>query len=594
MALDLNMLRDVILSSEIASPAQFDEASAKSADRETSVLDELAAMGVSSKENIYSAAAEELGVPYIDILNYLVDSETLKLFPMNFALENLACPLFVIEDTLTVGMADPTNFLVIDRIRARTGYETEPCLCSEEDLKQAIEQNYGGGFTGGAREGIKQAGAESGGVSGTPISRLMELILIQAVRDKASDIHIEPEEKLVRIRFRVDGILHEIPSPPKAVEAALISRVKIMASMDIATNRIPQDGHFRVNVDGKDIDTRVSTIPTIYGENVVIRLLTSSSELIDLDAQGFSPGQTDQFEEMISHPWGMILATGPTGSGKTTTLYSALSKINSIEKNIITIEDPVEIRLPLIRQIEVSPQVGLNFANGLRSIVRQDPDIIMVGEIRDPETAAIAVQAALTGHMVFSTLHTNDAAGAITRMVDMGIEPFLLSGSLTGVVAQRLVRRICPQCKEEYKPGGDILASLGIKDGREYIFYRSAGCSFCKGTGYRGRIGIFELLRVTDSIKEAIIRRESSSAIKRMAAEDGMQELKEDGLAKALQGITTIDEVARVTEIGVDVRAPIKFTQDFIKKEEKGPVEEQKSLDIDDYKQKIASWISGR
>lgn len=594
MALDINMLRDVILSSEIASPAQFDEASAKASDSGASVLDALAAMGVSSKETIYSAVAEELGVPYIDILNYLVDSETLKLFPMNFAMENLACPLFIIEDTLTVGMADPTNFLVIDRVRARTGYETEPCLCSEEDLKQAIEQNYGGGFTGGAREGIKRTGGEAGDVSGTPVSRLMELILIQAVRDKASDIHIEPEEKLMRIRFRVDGILHEIPSPPKAVEAALISRVKIMASMDIATNRIPQDGHFRVNVDGKDIDTRVSTIPTIYGENVVIRLLTSSSELIDLDAQGFSPSQTDQFEEMISHPWGMILATGPTGSGKTTTLYSALSKVNSIEKNIITIEDPVEIRLPLIRQIEVSPQVGLNFANGLRSIVRQDPDIIMVGEIRDPETAAIAVQAALTGHMVFSTLHTNDAAGAITRMVDMGIEPFLLSGSLTGVVAQRLVRRICPKCKEEYKPGSGILASLGIGDGREYIFYKGAGCSFCKGTGYRGRIGIFELLRVTDSIKEAIIGRQSSSAIKRMAVEEGMQELKEDGLAKALQGITTIDEVARVTEIGVDVRAPIKFTQDFIKKEEKKPAEEQKNLDLDDYKQKIASWISGR
>ncbi len=592
MSLDKDLIKDIMLQADLAADEQVEEAAAKASEKGSSILDELVLLGASSQEVIYSAAADKLGFPYIDILNYLTDPEAVKLFPMSFAVENLACPLFLIEDTLTVGMADPTNFLIIDRIRARTGYETEACLCSEVDLKQAIEQNYGGGLGAGAGNAAGAPGhMEPGAMAGTSVSRLMELILTQAVRDKVSDIHIEPEEKSLRIRFRVDGLLHEVPAPSKQLEAALISRVKIMANMDIATNRIPQDGHFRVNIDGKNVDSRVSTIPTIYGENVVIRLLASSNELIDFDSQGMSPEETDQFEEMISHPWGMVLATGPTGSGKTTTLYSALARVNSMEKNIITIEDPVEIRLPLIRQIEVSPQVGLTFANGLRSIVRQDPDIIMVGEIRDPETAAIAVQAALTGHMVFSTLHTNDAAGAVTRMVDMGIEPFLLSGSLTGVVAQRLLRRICQECKQEYKPSRDILKSLGIDDGRQYIFYKSAGCSLCKGTGYRGRVGIFELLRVTDTIRDAITRRESTSAIKRMACEEGMQELKKDGLAKALQGITSIDEVARVTEIGVDVRAPLKFSQDFMKKQEKPP-EEPGSLDVDDYKQRIASWIS--
>ncbi len=593
MTLDSNILRKIIIELNLVAPEHLDRAAFRAEEKGFSMMDELIAMGVVSKEELYSRVADKLGVPYIDILNYVIDSQTLTLFPVNFAVENLVCPLFLLEGTVTVGMADPTNLLVIDRIRARTGYEAEPCLCSENDLKQAIEQNYSGGISGDGQEG-NGLPALAGLFSGTPVSRLVELILTQAVRDKASDIHIEPEEKKLRIRFRVDGILHEIPAPPKSLESAEISRIKIMASMDIATRRIPQDGHFRINVDGKEVDTRVSTVPTIYGENVVIRVLASSAEIMDFEEQGLSPEEIARFEEMISHPWGMVLATGPTGSGKTTMLYSALARVNSIEKNIVTIEDPVEIRLPLIRQIEVFAQVGLNFANGLRSIVRQDPDIIMVGEIRDPETAAIAVQAALTGHMVFSTLHTNDAAGAITRMVDMGIEPFLLSGSLTGVVAQRLIRKLCPKCREEYRPGKELLRSLGIDDGKENIFYRSRGCSNCKRMGYKGRVGIFEFLRVSDSIKEAIIKRESSTTIKRIGCEEGMKELKEDGLSKAMQGITSIEEVARVAEMGGNMQASAAYSEEALTVEPQKAEPREKTLNLDDYKKKITNWMAGR
>jgi len=433
---------------------------------------------------------------------------------------------------------------------------------------------------------------------------LVELILTQAVRDRASDIHVEPDEDALRIRFRIDGILYEIPPPPKHLELAVISRIKVLANMDIATTRIPQDGHFKRRIEGREVDARVSTIPTIYGENVVIRILNPATALLNLDELGFSPEALTQFEEMLSHPWGTILVTGPTGSGKTTTLYSALNRINTIEKNIITIEDPVEYRLNLIRQIQVNPKAGLTFANGLRSIVRQDPDIIMVGEIRDLETAEIAIQAALTGHLVFSTLHTNDAPGAITRLVDMGIEPFLVSGAVTGIVAQRLVRRICPKCKESYKPNKTLLQKLGLEKNKDYVFYRGKGCQQCKETGYKGRVGLFESLRISDEISELIVKEISSIAIKKRAEKEGMESLKRDGLSKALQGITSIEEVTRVTQIGADLKIPSEISKEEKLELEKERAKEKKikeetitpggALNLNDYQKRITSWIAGK
>lgn len=607
MSLDPQYLSEILLSKNLILREQLEEALSRSEKGKIPLPQVLVEMGFATKEEIYTVIADDIGAPFIDISNYVIDPEVIKLVPKDLATEHLVCPLFKIEDTLTIALADPTDFVLIDRIRAKSECEVEVCLAAEEDLKQAIEQSYGSedaytADTPGELQSVKITEGEglASITKETPVSKLVELIITQAVRDRASDIHIEPDEDLLRIRFRIDGILYEIPSPPKSLELAIISRIKVMANLDIATSRIPQDGHFQRRVDGRDIEARVATIPTIYGENVVIRLLNPVAGLLAMDELGLSPHALGQFQEMISHPWGTILATGPTGSGKTTTLYAGLSRVNTIEKNIITIEDPVEARLPFIRQIQVSVKAGLTFATGLRSIVRQDPDIIMVGEIRDLETAEVAIQAALTGHLVFSTLHTNDAAGAVTRLVEMGIEPFLISGSITGVIAQRLIRRICPKCKEQYKPSKALIGRVGLELDKEYTFHRGRGCPACKGTGYKGRVGIFELFAVSDELRELIIERASSSAIKKKAMEQGMKDLKEDGLSKVLQGITTMEEVARVTEIGVDIKAPVQVPKELAKPEEKKreiAVEEKAlvtggSLDVKAYESKLTSWLA--
>jgi type II secretory ATPase GspE/PulE/Tfp pilus assembly ATPase PilB-like protein len=369
---------------------------------------------------------------------------------------------------------------------------------------------------------------------------------MQAIKDKASDIHIEPEEDRFKIRFRIDGILHEVFSPPKHLEPALLSRIKVLSKLDIAEKRKPQDGRFNMKVQDRDIDLRVATFPTIYGENIVMRILDRGSILLGLDKLGFSEDTKIEFERLIKYPHGIILVTGPTGSGKTTTLYSALSTIDSEEKNVITIEDPVEYHLGRIRQSQINPKAGLTFANGLRSILRQDPDVVMVGEVRDNETAEISVQAALTGHLVFSTLHTNDAAGALSRLIDMDVEPFLISSSVIGILAQRLVRRICEKCKEPYKPSLDILKAFGASD--EKGFFRGRGCNLCKNTGYKERIGIFELLVVNDDIRKLITEKASREIIKKKAVEMGMRTLRDDGMGKVLKGITTPEEVIKATQ----------------------------------------------
>ena len=380
------------------------------------------------------------------------------------------------------------------------------------------------------------------------IIRLVNLIIMKAVKEKASDIHIEPEQEVLKARFRVDGMLHEAISLSKPLQAAVISRIKIMANLDIAERRAPQDGRFNIKMEGREIDVRVSCMPTLYGENVVMRLLDVSSALLKLEDMGFPKEVLEKYNKLITRPYGIILVTGPTGSGKTTTLYASLSKINTIEKNIVTVEDPIEYRLSGIRQTQVNPKVKLTFANGLRSLLRQDPDIIMVGEMRDLETAEMAIQAALTGHLVFSTLHTNDAPGAVTRMIDMGLEPFLISSSVAAVLAQRLLRTICPKCKEKYTPTKEALKDIGLNEKEKIEFYRGKGCSKCANTGYKGRIGIFELMMLDEKIRNLIVAKTTLEEIRKQAVASGMITLKENGIGKIKEGLTTIEEVLRVTQ----------------------------------------------
>jgi len=519
-------------------------------------------LGFITQQEIIVALSDQLGIPYISLTTYQIDTSTLALIPESYAREHKLIPLFKIGNSLTVAMVDPLDVFTIDDLSNKTKMEIEPAICSEEELNQVLDQYYGA--TSSVDEvvqiiqdqdkdlmedeideiSIKEA------VDEAPVIKLVNLIFTQAIKDKVSDIHIEPEEDLLRIRFRVDGVLSEAYVQPKNLQNAIISRIKIMAEMNIAERRLPQDGRFQMKIEGKEVDVRVSTFPTVNGENVVMRILDKSNVITRLEDLGFVPKVLKEFKRLLSLPYGILLVTGPTGSGKTTTLYSALNSINSMDRNIITIEDPVEYRLKMIRQSQVNPRAGLTFANGLRAILRQDPDIILVGEIRDSETANIAVQSALTGHLVLSTLHTNDASGAITRLIDMGVEPFLVSSSCMGIIAQRLVRKICPKCKEAYKPSENLLKGLNINtDGRDFTFYRGKGCRHCKDTGYKGRIGIFELLTLDDEIRDMILGKASTSHIRKVALKKGMKSLRHDGIIKVINGITTVEEVIRATQL---------------------------------------------
>lgn len=522
----------------------------------------LVKLGMVSEEDIIAFYEEQLGIPHVDLGNYLIDAKTILFLPEALAKRYQAVPLFKSGDTLTVAMADPLNVIALDELHLKTNFNIEPVVANEVDVKKAINQYYGVG--GSIEEIIKSIDMGAVAISEkeeevsleqlhtiaeeAPIIKLVNLIIMQALGDGASDIHVEPEHDALRVRIRVDGIMRDVTPIPRHLQAAVLSRLKIMSDMNIAVKRMPQDGRFQINIEGKQIDVRASAFPTVFGENLVMRLLDTSSILLTLEQLGFSPENFKMFKSLIEKPHGIILVTGPTGSGKTTTLYSALNAINTPDKNILTLEDPVEYQLKGIRQSQINPKAGMTFASGLRSILRQDPDVILVGEIRDKETAEIAIQSALTGHLVFSTLHTNDAPGALTRLTEMGIEPFLTSSSILGVLAQRLVRTICNNCKTEYKPTPKLLAELGIKEGREEIkFFKGKGCNVCKNSGYRGRIAIFELMSLDDKIKDLILARSSSQAIKRAAQDNGMRTLREDGLRKVMQGITTIDEVLRVT-----------------------------------------------
>jgi len=454
--------------------------------------------------------------------------------------------------------------MALDDVRLVTGLDIEPVIAPEEAITAAIAQHYSASIDL-MDEAVKHAAGielevtEDRGeeisldrlrtmVEEAPVVRVVSLMINQAVADGASDIHIEPQKRNVQIRNRVDGILRDVMTAPKAVQAGLVSRVKIMANLDIAERRVPQDGRIHVTVDNREFDLRVSTLPTVFGEKVVMRVLDQSSTRLGLNKLGFGPVMQDTWQQMITKPYGMIVVCGPTGSGKTTTLYSTLHRLNTVDKNILSVEDPVEYQLARVNQVQVNPRAGVTFASALRSFLRQDPDIIMVGEIRDRETAEIAIQASLTGHLVLSTVHTNDAPSATTRLVDMGIEPFLISSSIIGVLAQRLVRTICRNCHEAYHPPVEALHRLGVdpNEGEEVVFYRGKGCDRCKGSGYRGRLAVFELMTMTDSLREQVLRGASAAVIRTQAIQEGMRTLRDDGVIKVLEGITTVDELLRV------------------------------------------------
>ena len=462
---------------------------------------------------------------------------------------------------LLVATTDPFDMSRLHALGLAVGLSVKPVLAREKEIAARIDALYSSGYSADANPNAAPSIEAIGDdedvahlrdmASEVPVIRMVNQMLVRALESRASDVHIEPFENQLKVRYRIDGILHEVESPPRQLKAAVISRLKILAQLNIAERRLPQDGRIKTRLAGKDVDLRIATVPTLYGESVVIRLLERGQIFTDLDTLGFPPALLAKFAEMISKPHGMLLVTGPTGSGKTTTLYGALQKINDPGKKIITIEDPVEYQLSGVNQIYVKPQIGLTFANGLRSIVRQDPDVIMVGEIRDAETAEIAVQAALTGHLVLSTLHTNDAAGAISRLLEMGVQDYLLSSSLLGVLAQRLVRRLCPKCRRQIPFAGvtGIEAELDLLNGNTTLetVWEAVGCDSCNLTGYLGRIGIFELLPVTSEICKVIVQRADAGAIRNLAVRQGMRLLREDGWDKVRQGVTTLAELLRVT-----------------------------------------------
>ncbi len=487
-----------------------------------------------------------------------IDASLLDRVPLTFAKNNLVLPLRIKDGALVVALADHRGIFALDDVGRIFNLPVKAVFADRTHVIDAINRFYDR-LSGSAEEVIEELNGESLDAIASaweepedlldladeaPVIRLLNSILFQAVKGRASDIHIEPYERDVEVRFRVDGVLYPVLSPPKIIHEAVVSRVKIMAGLDIAEKRLPQDGRIRLLVAGRDIDVRVSVVPTSFGERVVLRLLDRKAGVIGLDSIGLDPEQVRMLERLLSKNSGVILVTGPTGSGKTTTLYAALNRINSTTKNIVTIEDPVEYQLKGIGQIHVNPKIGLTFANGLRSVLRQDPDVIMVGEIRDRETAEISIQASLTGHLVLSTLHTNDTASAVTRLVDMGIEPFLAASSLSGVLAQRLVRVLCPHCKRPYEPEAGLLKLFRKPVKR---LYKAVGCAGCLETGYRGRTGVFEFLIPDPELRKLIMKRQDADTIKRFAVSRGMKTMKEDGLGKAVAGITSIEEVLRVT-----------------------------------------------
>jgi len=522
----------------------------------------LVSQGAITQKQLLQALQHVYEAEYIELEDVILDPEIVSVIPKRIAVRYKIVPLSKENNTLTIAMANPLDVNTIDYIKEYTKMDVNPKFASEEDIANVLSTHYevGGHFDDILEKVDVSNVAEYGDEVNlsaleaisqeAPVIQLVNMIIVQGIKERASDIHLEPTKRGLLVRYRIDGILHDVRMLPARIKPAIISRIKILSRMDIAERRLPQDGRFQLRFGAREVDLRISSIPTVYEEKIVMRLLDKSQGVISLDSVGFTEKQLREFRGMIKSSYGILLITGPTGSGKSTTLYGALTEIDSIEKNVITVEDPVEYKLERINQINVRPKINLTFANALRSILRQDPDIIMIGEMRDSETAHIAVQSALTGHLVFSTLHTNDAVSSLTRMIDMGIAPFLISSSVIGVMAQRLVRQICPRCIEEYTPEEDVLENLKVNfkvpEPGKLKLYRGKGCDYCKNTGYRGRTAIFEIVRINDEIRSMIMKNSSSNEIKETAIKNGMRTLLDSGIEKALEGITTIDEVLRV------------------------------------------------
>ena len=516
-------------------------------------------MGFCTPEKVQEALATQVGGSLVEIKEENLNPEVISLIPPELAYRHQALPLSLRDSTIQVAIADPFNLCAADDIRMVTGLAVDLVFADPKEIRRLVEEHYMRRMIADTADEDIQILDDSQDEIGdlermakeATVIKLVNLILRQAVQERASDVHVEPFEKGLRVRYRVDGMLHEISTPPKRLQSAIISRLKIMSNLDIAERRLPQDGRIKTKIGGREIDIRVSTVPTLFGESVVLRLLDRSSMSYSLEKVGMLGTDFKRMEKLITLPHGMILATGPTGSGKTTTLYGALQRAYSPEKKIITIEDPVEYQLDGVNQIQVHARIGLTFANGLRHILRQDPDIIMVGEIRDPETAEIAIHSALTGHLVFSTLHTNDAAGAVTRLLEMDIEPYLVASSVEAVLAQRLVRVICPNCKEPRKDADEVLSKLRQQDAElagSRTLYKGRGCEHCKRRGYLGRTGIFELLVMDDRIRGLVLNRAPAGEIRDSASERRMTTLRQDGWSKVRAGVTTVEEVVRATQ----------------------------------------------
>jgi len=522
--------------------------------------------GYASEYDLAAALGRQLEVPFITLSHYEIDPDILDAIPVDIVRKYQIIPVDKTGDTLTVALADPSNIVLIDELRLLTKTKIVPVISFESDIQEAIRNYYQGDSN--VDEMLKEVSDdeveaanldmlldEAGDMvddlapdpTDAPVIQLVNMIIQEAIKMRASDIHVEPYEKILRLRYRVDGVLQEGKNPPKKFQNAIISRIKIMSELDIAERRLPQDGRFKVTAAGKNIDFRVSSCPMAHGEKVVIRLLDSSNLMLNLTDLGMTREALEKFEEQIKMPWGMCLVTGPTGSGKSTTLYSALSTINDNRKNICTIEDPIEYQLKGINQVQARPEIGLQFSDGLKAFLRQDPDIIMVGEIRDLETAEIAIKAALTGHLVLSTLHTNDAPSTVNRLTNMGVEPFLVTAALNMVVAQRLVRRICDNCKQSFQATPDVLQLLGAGAEEGMVVYHGEGCERCGGRGFKGRVAIYEIMVLSDNMRDQIVAGITSTGLKRLAIEEGMVTLRMAGIDKVREGVTTVEEVLNAT-----------------------------------------------
>jgi type IV pilus assembly protein PilB len=566
-------LGEILISAGILTEEQLEEGLEQQEETGQKLGESLVELGHIEGVELAAALSTQLNIPYVRLSDYRLGEELSNIIPETVARSRQIVPIEELDDQVVIAVADPLDIASVDEIKMTVGKDVEPVIAVIDEIEDALGDIYGSAdqisgvidqMTEDDVDFVSDSGPDLGQnveemVNETPVIKLVNMILLEAIKNKASDIHLEPFEHRFIVRIRLDGVLQELNPPPKELQHAVISRIKVMADLDIAETRLPQDGRIRLKLAGQELDFRVSTLPTVFGESVVLRLLSQEDIALETDAMGFQPDVEEKFRDVLSRPNGIILITGPTGCGKTTTLYAGINHINDPEDKIITMEDPVEYEVGGLIQCQVNEKVGFTFASGLRAILRQDPDICLIGEIRDVETAEIAVQASLTGHLVLSTTHTNEAAGAITRLVDMGVQPFLLTTTIQVVVAQRLVRLICENCREEYEPDPDDLQSLGKSpaDYEDLTFTHGVGCEKCGGTGFKGRTGIFEMLEMTEAISDMITEKAPANLINQKAIEEGMVPMREDGWIKIVDGMTTVEEVLRVAPVDSGVSVDI-------------------------------------